>query len=125
MMALFGFGKKKESVNPSACSCQCGCSIPPAREASPAQTCACNSDGITIQVLGTGCASCHALLEHTQEAVSHMGLDANVEYIQDMVRIASYGVMSVPALVVNGMVVSTGKVLKSTEVEAILHQKLQ
>lgn len=54
-----------------------------------------------------------------------MGLDANVEYIQDMVRIASYGVMSVPALVVNGMVVSTGKVLKSTEVEAILHQKLQ
>ena len=125
MMALFGFGKKKESVNPSACSCQCGCSIPPAREASPAQTCACNSEGITIQVLGTGCASCHALLEHTQEAVSHMGLDANVEYIQDMVRIASYGVMSVPALVVNGMVVSTGKVLKSTEVEAILRQKLQ
>lgn len=125
MMALFGFGKKKESVNPSACSCQCGCSISQAEETSPAQTCACNSDGIAIQVLGTGCASCHALLEHTQEAVRHMGLDANVEYIQDMVRIASYGVMSVPALVVNGMVASTGKVLKSTEVEAILRQKLQ
>lgn len=114
-MALFGFGKKKEKDTPP-CACQCGCSAPEVAEKS-----ACSpGQGGTIQVLGTGCASCHALLENTQAAVRSLGLDVPVEYVQDMAAIVGYGVMSLPALVVHGKVVSAGKVLKPAQVEALL-----
>ncbi|MCI9125561.1 MAG: thioredoxin family protein [Eubacterium sp.] len=65
-----------------------------------------------IKVLGSGCKSCHALLESTKEAVKAMGLSVEVEYVTDMQKIMEYGVMSMPALVVNEKVVSMGKVLK-------------
>ena len=109
-MALFGFGKKKKEEQTASCSCQCGCSAPGVAHKS----------GAAIQVLGTGCASCHTLLENTREAVRSLGLNVDVEYVQDMATIAGYGVMSLPALVVHGKVVSTGKVLKSAQIEALL-----
>lgn len=49
-----------------------------------------------------------------------LGLNVDVEYVQDMATIAGYGVMSLPALVVHGKVVSTGKVLKPAQIEALL-----
>ncbi len=49
-----------------------------------------------------------------------MGLNLEAEYITDMAKVTEYGVMRVPALVVNGKVVSVGKVLKPGEVEALL-----
>lgn len=110
-MALFGFGKKKKEEQTASCSCQCGCSAP---------TGVGHKSGAAIQVMGTGCASCHTLLENTQEAVRSLGLNVDVEYVQDMATIASYGVMSLPALMVHGKVVSTGKVLKPTQIEALL-----
>lgn len=122
MMALFGFGKKKETGNKPACACHCGCPTAQADEATLTQNRPSGSGGHTIKVLGTGCASCHALLENTQAAVAHMNLNAQVEYVQDMAQIAGYGVMSVPALVVDETVVSMGKVLKSSEVEAMLRK---
>ena len=80
-------------------------------------------DGICrIKVLGSGCKSCHALLEATQEAVHSMGFTIEVEYVTDMEKIMRYGVMSMPALVVNEKVVSMGKVLKSNDVIALLHK---
>ena len=109
-MALFGFGKKKKEEQTASCSCQCGCSAPGVAPKS----------GAAIQVLGTGCASCHTLLENTREAVRSLGLNVDVEYVQDMATIAGYGVMSLPALVVHGKVVSTGKVLKSAQIAALL-----
>lgn len=120
MMALFGFGKKKEKATKPACTCSCGCTAPQADAAAPTQGCCQAGNRWIIKVLGAGCASCHKLLEHTQAAVSQMGLDARVEYVQDMAQIAGYGVMTLPALVVNDQVVSTGKVLKPAEVEAML-----
>lgn len=110
-MALFGFGKKKKEEQTASCSCQCGCSAP---------TGVGHKSGAAIQVMGTGCASCHTLLENTQEAVRSLGLNVDVEYVQDMATIAGYGVMSLPALVVHGKVVSTGKVLKPAQIEALL-----
>lgn len=110
-MALFGFGKKKKEEQKASCSCQCGCSSP---------TGVGHKSGAVIQVLGTGCASCHTLLENTQEAVRSLGLNVDVAYVQDMATIAGYGVMSLPALVVHSKVVSTGKVLKSAQIEALL-----
>ena len=109
-MALFGFSKKKKEEQTASCSCQCGCS---ASGVAP-------KSGAAIQVMGTGCASCHTLLENTQEAVRSLGLNVDVEYVQDMATIASYGVMNLPALVVHGKVVSTGKVLKPAQIEALL-----
>jgi len=75
---------------------------------------------LSIKVLGSGCASCHTLLGHTETAVKNMGLSVTVEYITDMKKIMEYGVMNVPALVVNEKVVSTGKVLKTAAIEKLL-----
>ena len=110
-MALFGFGKKEEEKAPACgCSCSCGAS---AKEEAAAGT-------GSILVLGTDCASCHALLENTKEAAAKMGLAGEVEYVTDLARIAGYGVMRMPALMVNGKVVSSGKVLKPDEIAILL-----
>lgn len=121
-MALFNFGKKKEEVQAPACACNCGC---PTSETPEIINDCCRAaiNGICcIKVLGAGCKSCHALLEATKEAISSMGLTIEVEYVTDMAKIMEYGVMSMPALVVNEKVVSIGKVLKAAEVETLLHK---
>ena len=122
-MGLFGFGKKKEEEKKApACACNCGC---PTSEAEEIKNDCCPEakDGICcIKVLGSGCKSCHALLEATKEAVQNMGLSIEVEYVTDMAKIMEYGVMSMPALVVNEKVVSMGKVLKTADVEKLLHK---
>ena len=74
-----------------------------------------------IKVLGSGCVSCHTLYENAKEAVQKMGLMVEVEYVTDLQKVMGYGVMSMPALVVNEKVVSKGKVLKSSDVEKLLH----
>jgi small redox-active disulfide protein 2 len=75
---------------------------------------------MNIKVLGGGCKSCEALLKATREAVEKKGVDADIEYITDMEKIMNYGVMSMPALMIEGKVVSAGKVLKAKEVEKFL-----
>ena len=62
------------------------------------------------------------MLEAAKDAVRNMGLSIEVEYVTDMPKIMEYGVMSMPALVVNEKVVSMGKVLKAAEVEVLLHK---
>lgn len=74
----------------------------------------------SIKVLGAGCKSCHKMYENTKQAVSNMGLGIEVEYITDMREIAKYGVMSMPALVVDEKVASMGKVLNVTDAEQLL-----
>ena len=59
-------------------------------------------------------------LELRIQAVAKIGVDVEVEYITDMEKVMSYGVMSMPALVVNEKVVSAGKVLKASEIEKLL-----
>ena len=75
-----------------------------------------------IKVLGSGCANCHSLYENAKEAVKTMGLSIEVEYITDMEKVMAYGVMSMPALVVNDKVVAMGKVLKAEKVTKLLHK---
>ena len=77
-----------------------------------------------VKVLGAGCKSCHELYENTKKAVAEMGLLVEVEYITDMEKVMSYGVMSMPAIVVNEKVISMGKVLKATDVEKLLKRLL-
>lgn len=121
-MGLFGFGKKKEESAP-ACACQCGCPTAEVNVSEVAKEVGSTADGaLSIKVLGAGCASCHTLLENTKEAVANMGLSVEVEYVDNMGTIAGYGVMSIPALVVNEKVVTMGKVLKANEVENLLRK---
>ena len=71
-------------------------------------------------MLGAGCKSCHEQYENAKAAVKSAGLSTEVEYITDMQKIMEYGVMSMPAIVVNEKVVSMGRVLKAAEVEKLL-----
>ena len=73
-----------------------------------------------VKVLGSGCKNCHNLFEAATEAVNKLGLPVKVEYVTDMERIMGYGVMSMPAVIVNEKVVSAGRVLKAAEAEKLL-----
>ena len=120
MMSLFNFGKKKEEEKKTPVCC-CGSAT---KEEESAKTC-CGApvEGICcIKVLGAGCKSCHEQYENAKAAVKAMGLDLEVEYITDMEKVMGYGVMSMPAIVVNEKVVSMGKVLKAADVEKLLHK---
>lgn len=122
-MALFNF-KKKDNTNTPTCACNGGCTSSEA--AALTSTCcteAASGKLCCIKVLGAGCKTCHAQYEYAKAAVASLGLDVEVEYITDMAKVMTYGVMSVPALVVNDQVVSMGKLLKDTEVVTLL-QKL-
>lgn len=74
----------------------------------------------SIKVLGSGCKSCHALYDNAKEAVEQAGLNVELEYVTDLEKIMSYGVMSTPALVFNNQVVSMGKVLKPNQIIELL-----
>lgn len=76
----------------------------------------------SVKVLGAGCKACHKQYENVKAAMKKMGVSVEVEYITDMQKVMEYGVMSMPALVVNEKVVSQGKVLKSNEVVALLEK---
>ncbi|MFA9373048.1 thioredoxin family protein [Poseidonibacter sp.] len=73
-----------------------------------------------IEILGTGCSKCKALEENTKKAVAQAGIFAEIEKVEDIVKIMDYGVMSTPALVIDGVVKSTGKLLNQEEIKALL-----
>lgn len=117
-------GTEVKSGQVSQCGCSCGCNVENA-EKTAGECCPEAKDGLCcIKVLGSGCKNCHALLENTKEAVKAMGFDTEVGYVTDMQEIAKYGVMSIPAIIVNEKVVSMGKVLKAAEVEKLLRKLL-
>lgn len=119
-MSLFNFTKKKKEEN--TCSCGCGCG---SVQESETKSCCCeNSSGEnSIKVLGSGCKNCHTLYENTKEAVKEAGVSAEVEYVTDMQKVMGYGVMSMPALVINEKVVSSGRVLKASEIADLLKKE--
>jgi len=73
-----------------------------------------------IQILGSSCAKCNTLYENTLQALKSLGLDATVEKVQDIRKIAEFGVPFTPALVVNGEVKDYGKVLSVAKIITIL-----
>jgi small redox-active disulfide protein 2 len=68
-----------------------------------------------IKVLGMGCANCRKLLENAKTAAAKVP-GATVEKVEDMARIAGYGVMRTPALVIDGKAVSQGRILNADEI---------
>ncbi|MEG1999919.1 MAG: thioredoxin family protein [Evtepia sp.] len=76
----------------------------------------------TVKVLGSGCAKCNQLEAATKEALTALAMDTTIDHVSDFKQIAAYGVMTTPALVVDGKVVSFGKVLKKEEVMTLLRK---
>ena len=114
-MALFG--KKKEEVKAEP-TCACNGRT----EVFEAEGCCGSAENsvTSIKVLGSGCKSCHEQYDNAKKAVADLGLPVEVEYITDMEKVMAYGVMSMPALVVNEKIISMGKVLKPAEVIKLL-----
>lgn len=75
-----------------------------------------------IEILGTGCAKCKALEEIVKQAVAKNGGFHSVEKVEDIQKIMDYGVMTTPALVVDGVVKSTGKLLTVNEVIDLMNK---
>ena len=73
-----------------------------------------------IKVLGTGCKKCKATKEAIREVVSELGLEATVEEVTDMSEIMKYNVLTTPGVVIDGKVVSKGKVPSKKEIESWL-----
>ena len=80
---------------------------------------------MTIQILGTGCPKCRQLESNARGALAGMTLDATVEKVTDLDQIMNMGVMITPALVVDGVVKSAGKVLSEGEIAQILAGGMQ
>ena len=73
-----------------------------------------------VQILGTGCPKCRQLTENARKAIVDAGLDAEIEKVTDLKTIAKMGVMTTPALAVDGKVKSSGKVPSPEEIRAML-----
>lgn len=93
---MFGFGKKKEEIK--------------------------EKSGSGVKVLGSGCAKCNRLEASVREALTELDMDPAVEHVTDFAQIAAYGVMTTPALVMDGKVVCSGKVLNKEELVKILKE---
>lgn len=74
----------------------------------------------TIEILGTGCPKCNALEQSAREAVANLGLDAEITKVARMDDIVARGVLMTPAIVIDGEVKSSGRVLSAAEVEKLL-----
>ena len=73
-----------------------------------------------IQILGIGCPKCKQTEANAKEAIKNLGLDAEVEKITDVNEITDFGVMSTPALAVDGAVKFSGKIPSVKEIEEVL-----
>lgn len=78
------------------------------------------SEKMEIKVLGSGCSRCKKALELVNKVVKDNGLDAKVEYIDDIMKIMEYNVMSTPAIVVNNEVKIKGSLPSESEIKKIL-----
>ena len=73
-----------------------------------------------IQILGTGCAKCDKLYQNVQQAVADSKTDAVTEKVTDLGEIMTFGVMTTPALVIDGEVKVTGKVPSVEDIKQMI-----
>jgi small redox-active disulfide protein 2 len=73
-----------------------------------------------IKILGTGCSNCQNLEKNTKQALSELKMEAEVEKVTDMEKIMGYGIMSLPAIVVDEKVISYGTVPKAEDIKKLL-----
>lgn len=83
-----------------------------------------NNKKINIKVLGEGCEKCNKVNDNIKEAIEILNLDAEVEKVEDLIEIVTYGVMSTPGIMINEKVVSVGRILKTDEIIELLRENI-
>lgn len=78
--------------------------------------------GLTIRVLGLGCTNCQAVFNRVMEVLNELNLTADLEHVTDVKKIAAYGIMGTPALLINGELVSVGQVPNKKQIKNWLNQ---
>lgn len=73
-----------------------------------------------IEVLGSGCSKCKTLFDNVKKAIEESGKEAEVVKVEEIQKIMAYGVMSTPALVIDGQVKFSGKVASAAEIMGML-----
>ena len=76
-----------------------------------------------IEILGSGCKKCTNLAAEVEQVATEMALEFSVEKVTDMAAILDYGVMSTPAIVIDGAVITAGNVPSKTEIQQLLSGK--
>jgi len=112
-MGLFGKKKKEEVAAP--CECGGACESKANSE----------EQNAAILVLGGGCAKCNQLEAAVRQAMGELGLNEAVCHVTDFTEIAAAGVMTTPALMIDGKVVSSGRVLSKGEALELLKKARQ
>jgi small redox-active disulfide protein 2 len=75
---------------------------------------------INIKVLGPGCNNCHLVEEHAREAVAQLGLEAEIEHVTDRAEYPRYGLLFTPGLVIDGKLISGGRIPSVVDISAWL-----
>ena len=76
-----------------------------------------------IEILGMGCATCNKLEDTARLAIKEAGIDAQIEHVKDIKQIMAYGVLTTPALVIDGKVVATGKLPSLADIKQMIGSK--
>lgn len=114
---------KGQSASSCCAGTQCACDGPVQSQANASAD---TQDGnVSIVVLGTGCAKCQTLEATAREALASSRIAGTVTHVTDVSRIAAYGVMRTPALMVNGAVISQGLVPGVDEVRAVIVREVE
>ena len=77
---------------------------------------------LEIKILGSGCPNCKRLEQITRKAIENSSVSANIEKVTDVTKFIDYGVMQTPGLVINGKVVSSGRIPSEDEISAWIEQ---
>ncbi len=70
-----------------------------------------------IEIFGTGCSKCQRLKKNARKAIEELGIDAEIEEVQDLEEISARGVMTTPALAIGGEVKAKGRVLNAEQIK--------
>ena len=73
-----------------------------------------------IKVIGSGCERCESLYANTREALAQLGMDVQIQKVEDLLQIVLLGVMSVPALMVDGKILLSGRTASAEEIRRLL-----
>ena len=109
-------------IVPEETGCDCGGAC--CEEPTEAESAGMETEQADILILGPGCKNCQGLEQNVKDALKKLGRDVEIAHVTDFGKIAAYGIMSTPGLVVKGKVVSSGKVLKVDAIVELLEKNL-
>lgn len=77
---------------------------------------------MNLKVIGTGCEKCDQLYENTKQAVAELGIQAEIEKVEDLMEIVKLGVMTSPSLMKDGKLIISGQVVSSDKIVKLLQK---